>query len=271
MEESYIEQGNNEIINVKKLDVDEISPRNLEDPDGGGIYLVVGPSGSGKTNIIKSLIYGKSHFIPSSVVISESEEYNGTYKKILPELFIHDKLTGEFIAVLETRQLIALNQKIVNPYTTLVLDDCMNKRRNMADDVYTKLFKTGRHQKVYMIVAMQHVGDISQTLKNQCAGVFLLKNANEDTRKKLYDNFGGVFASKKLFDAAMDSLTTDYSALFINSRCASDNWLDKIRWFKAYDNLDDIKWNACNKDAQLFSNVRYDINTSQTKTFLLKQ
>lgn len=271
MEESYIEQNNNEIINVKKLDVDEISPRNINDQDGGGIYLVIGPSGSGKTNIIKSLIYAKSHFIPSTVVVSESEEYNGAYKKIVPDLFIHDKITDEYIKTLETRQLIAINQKINNPYITLVLDDCMNKRKNMTEDGYFKLFKTGRHQKVYMIVAMQHVGDIPQTLKNQCAGVFLLKNANEDTRKKLYENFGGVFATKRQFDSAMDALTTDYSALFINCRSPSDNWLEKIRWFKAYDNLDDKKWNACNKDVQLFANVRYDINTMQTKTYFLKQ
>lgn len=270
MEDSYIDQNNDEKIYVKKLEVSELSPRDISDPNGGGIYLVIGPSGSGKTNIIKSLIRAKSNFIPFTVVFSESEEYNNTYKKIVPDLFIHDKITDESIKALETRQLISLHQKINNPYITVVVDDCMNRKKNMTDDSCIKLFKTGRHQKVYMIVAMQHVTDIHQNLKNQCAGVFLLKNENEDTRKKLYESFGGIFTSRKMFDSAMSALTTDYSALFINCRSASDNWLDKIRWFKSYDDIDDNKWDACNKDVKFFANARYDINTSKTKTYFIK-
>lgn len=251
----------NEDILVPKLDISQLCPRTVDDPDGGGIYLVVGPSGRGKSRIIETLVHGKRHLIPLTVAFSESESYNGNYGRFIPPLFIYDKITPDWITRLETRQVIAINT-LANPLITVVLDDCMNKKRNFSEDEFVKLFKIGRHQKVYMLIAMQSVGDIGQVLKNQCAGVFLLRNENQDSRSRLYSDFGGVFPNKKLFDNAMDSLTTDYSTLFIDLRNQSADWTDKIRWFKADDRLAGTRWNSCSEDVLAFNDERYDNSVS---------
>lgn len=249
-------------IEVKRLDLSEIAPRSCADKEGGGIYLIIGPTGSGKTKIISSLCYAKKHFIPITAAFSESESFNNIYKQYVAPLFISEKLTTDWMRALETRQIISC-QKLKNPYITLILDDCMNKRRNLSEEEYIRLFKISRHQKINLLIAMQYHADISTSFKNQCAGVFLLKNDNQDARTKLYANFGGVFPSRKAFEAAMDGLTTEYTSLFINFRSQSNDWQDKIRWFRAYDNIDEIKWNACNKDVVAFSNERFDINSTE--------
>lgn len=253
-------------IEVEKLDIDELYPRDVNDPNGGGIYLVVGPSGSGKSNIIKSLCFSKKHFIPVTLAISESECFNKFYSKFVPQLFIKEKLEESTIDELETRQLIAI-KNLPNPYVTLILDDCMNKSRNLTDDVFTRLFKTGRHQKFFCLVALQYYKDIFTRLTNQCAGVFLLKNDNHDIRNGLYTSFGGIFPNKQSFFGAMDSITTDNCALFINFRSTSTEWRDKIRWFKSFDNINNFDWNSCNKDVLKYNNERFDSNFSETRLY----
>jgi hypothetical protein len=244
-------------VNVPKLDVSQLCPRSVDDPDGGGIYLIVGPSGRGKSRIIETLVHGKKHLIPLAIAFSESEGYNANYSRFIPPLFVYDKITPDWITRLETRQVIAINT-LANPLITVILDDCMNKRRNFSEDEFVKLFKIGRHQKVYMLIAMQAVGDIGQVLKNQCAGVFLLRNENQDSRSRLYSDFGGIFPNKKIFENAMDSMTTDYAALFIDLRSQSADWTDKIKWFKADDKLVGASWRACSEDVYAFNEDRYD-------------
>jgi energy-coupling factor transporter ATP-binding protein EcfA2 len=261
-----------EIIEIPRLEPQNISP--FEDlkkrkEDGGAIYLVIGPSGSGKSRIISSLLFEKHHFIPLAIAISESETFNNAYEKHIPQLFINEKLTPEKIEDIQNRQLIATDQ-LVNPWCTMIMDDCMNKTNNLTENIHVNLFKISRHQSLFTLVACQAVTDLKPTFINQCAGYFILRSENNDSRKKIYEKYASVIPDKKLFNALMDKLTSDNGCLFIYKRSTSSNWRDKVFWYKAPDLSCYEDWKAVSNDVIAFNKIRFDEKYSPANVLLQK-
>ena len=246
-----------ETIAIDLLDLDDISPRNIEDALGGGVYLIIGPSGSGKSRVIKSLLFSKRHFIPAVVAVSETEDLNNAYKPHVPQLFIYNKLEKGFVSKLQNRQTIG-NQELKNSWLTVVFDDCMNKSTNFGQEDQIALFKTGRHYKMFVLMSCQHSLDLKPAQRDNCAGVFIMKQDNEKNRDKIYLNFASIVPNKKIFDALMDALTSDYSCMYIDTRNPSQNWKDKIRWYKASDLSTYGDWQATSLDVQEYNNDRFD-------------
>jgi energy-coupling factor transporter ATP-binding protein EcfA2 len=245
-------------IEIDRLNVDDIAPE--MDPSkrltGGGIYLIIGPSGSGKSEIVKSLIWAKKSFIPICVAVSESEDINKTYSKIVPELFVYSKLDVEIINNIFARQRLA-SANLPNPWITVVFDDCMNKRSNFQEDRHIELFKISRHYKMFVLMTCQASFDLKPECRDQAAGYFILKSDNADNRKKIYSTYASIIPTRAEFNALMDQLTADYCCLFINNRVKSQNWKDKVFWFKAYDNIPSV-WNATSKDVLEYNNDRFN-------------
>lgn len=256
-------------IEVDRLNVDDIAPE--LDPakrtSGGGIYLIIGPSGSGKSQIVKSLLWAKKSFIPVCVAISESEDINNTYVKIIPELFVYSKHEVDTIDNIFARQKVAA-QNLKNPWISVVFDDCMNKKSNFHEDKCIQLFKISRHYKMYVLMACQASLDLKPECRSQAAGYFILKSDNMENRKKLYSAYASIIPTRAEFNALMDQVTNDYCCLFINNRSQSSNWKDKVFWFKAYDNIPD-KWCATGKDVVAYNEERYDKNYDP-HSFMLK-
>lgn len=250
-----------DVINIKSLNLKQLTPTN-KDSDGA-IYLIIGPSGSGKSTIAKSILYEKSSLIPVAVAISETETVNKCYTNHIHPLFIYDELKDSIITDIMNRQTLALENKLENPFLTVVVDDCMNKKTNMSEDVFQSFFKTSRHYKLLGIITCQYSLDLSPNLREQCAGFFILKTDNDKNRRKIYDNYASIIPTYDMFNSIMDTVTADRGALFINCRSTSDNWNDKIFWYKAeqlpYD------WIAYSKDVERFCSDRYDTHINNRK------
>lgn len=258
-----------EVYEIKRLDLDNLVPK--RDPDtwstGGGIYLAIGPSGSGKSVILKNMLQAKSEFIPVALVVSETEDVNHTFSPHVPDLFIYSKMSADIISRLQNRQTVA-SQYLPNAWATLILDDCMNKTSTFREEALISLFKISRHSKLFGVVSCQYSLDLGPVLRDQCAGFFILRNSNEANRDRIYKNFGSIIPNRRLFDALMDKLTTDYCCMYIDNRCRSDNWLDAIYWYQAESKLGD--WSAVSLDVEAYSTERRDTNYNSLG-FLLKQ
>jgi hypothetical protein len=251
-----------EEIFINPLNLDNIPPfLTTDNVDGVGVYVIFGGSGSGKSAIIKNLAYSKKSIIPVAVVISETEKYNNIFSPIIPKLFIYDKLEVGDLKRFYERQEYAI-KNLQNPWMTLIIDDCMNKKRNMKSNTEISLFKTSRHLKMMILIACQTIQDIDDTLKDQCVGFFITKTDNGNMRTKIYETISGIIPSKLIFDKLMDTFTRDYGCLYINMRSASDKWTDKVFYYKA--DLLDIKkygnWSLVSSDVQDYHNDRYDPN-----------
>ena len=256
---------------IKKLNLNKIPPYarpSTWSETGGATYLIVGPSGSGKTRIIENIIFNKREFIPITIAISESESFNKQFEKIISPLFIYESKSNELLTNINNRQLIA-KDNIFNPWMCVIFDDCMNQQKNFNSDLEIELFKTSRHKFQVNLISCQYSIDLSPALRTNCAGYFIMRHDNLDNRKKIYQMFAGCIPDFNLFTQIMDECTNNYGCVFIDNRSTSQNWQDKIFWFRASD-LQQLYpgWKACSLDVQKFAQDRYDTTYDPIKKLL---
>lgn len=260
--------NNDEKLEIEFLDIKNLIPREKDFREtGGAIYLILGATGSGKTKIIKSLLLATSYFIPIVIAVSPSEEVNNNYSKIIPNLFIYNEYSKDIWEKIKARQIIA-ESELENPLLTVIYDDCMIQKNNFGDQI--EFFKNSRQYFVNSYIASQAVFDLKPELRDNLSGIFILKSSNETQRGKIYKNYASMIPNEKLFNDIMDIVTADYGALYIDYRNTSQNWIDKIKWFKSFDEeILNQNTSVVSKDVVAFNKDRENKNYN-SKEILLK-
>lgn len=63
--------------------------------------------------------------------------------------------------------------------------------------------------------------------------VFVFNDIDHNNRRRLYENFFGIFPSRAIFDKVMDVCTEDYHCLVLDKRKTSNKVEDRVFWYKA--------------------------------------
>jgi len=83
---------------------------------------------------------------------------------------------------------------------------------------------------------MQYCKSIGPELRSNADFIFLTSEDNVENRKKLYQDYAGIFPDIKLFTKAFMAITENYGVMVINNRIKnSSNLKDRIFWYKAKD------------------------------------
>lgn len=91
----------------------------------------------------------------------------------------------------------------------------------------------GRHYKTLFIITMQYALGITPNLRTNIDYVFILRENYVSNRKRLYENYAGMFPSFEIFSQVMDQCTEDYNCLVINNNAKSNKLEDQVFWYKA--------------------------------------
>jgi hypothetical protein len=243
---------------IKELDLDMINP-NMENmhisDQGGSKIVVIGKPGSGKSWLIKYLLYKKKHIIPVGMVCSGSEDSNKFYNSIFPSTFIYNQVDENAVTNFKRRQRIAIRY-LKNPWSVLIIDDCMDDPHLFKTRLFGDLFKNGRHWKSMFILAMQYCMDIPPALRICIDGSFIFREPNLQFRKKIYENYASIIPDFKTFCDILDQITDDYTALYIRNNISSNSLEDCIFWFKA-DRVED-HFQFGSDDYWRFHRIRFD-------------
>jgi hypothetical protein len=224
-----------------------------------GRFLLGDATVTHNTTLITSLLYEKRHIFPSAVIMSGTEDSNGHYKKIIPSTFVYNKLEPQKIQDFITRQKIA-KKHLANPWNILLLDDCTDDPKIFNTPLFHGIFKNGRHWKSLFIISLQYCMDVKPVIRTNIDGTFILRETNLRNRKQLWENYAGVIPDFTLFNQIMDTLTSDYTALYINNQVQSNNLEDCVFWYKAKPTSPNFKLGS--KDFWKFHATRYDENYS---------
>ncbi len=227
--------GKKRVLRIRELDPDIIPPctARMDDPSyGGSKIVVIGKPGTGKTTLITSLLYEKSHIFPSALVVSGTEDSNHHYSNIFPSTFVYNKLQMPLIEDYIRRQKLA-KQHLANPWSVLLLDDCMDNPKLFNDPLFHNIFKNGRHWKMWFILSLQYCMDVKPVIRNNVDGTFILRESNMRSRESLWKNYAGVIPDFSDFCDIMDQLTTDYTAIYIHNASQSNKIEDCVFWYKA--------------------------------------
>ena len=206
------------------------------------VVLFIGRRGTGKSWLIKDLMWEKRR-IPIGTIISGTESANSFYSSIVPSLFIHQEFDSGIISNVLRRQ-DAITKQIRKEEETrgsssldrrafIVMDDCMFDTKWLHDKYIRSLFMNGRHFGLLYILALQYVMGIPPVLRGQVDYVFILRENQVSARRKIYEQFAGIFPSFELFCQIMDQCTENYECLVIHNGSKTNKIEDCVFWYKA--------------------------------------
>jgi hypothetical protein len=206
------------------------------------VVVLIGKRDTGKSFLVKDLLWHHQN-LPIGTVISGTEGANQFYSKVVPSMFIHEAYSPLIVAnVLKRQKIIA--KKIANdlasrgsttvdPRNFLILDDCLYDQSWIRDQNIRYLFMNGRHVHTMFILTMQYVMGIPPTLRSNIDFIFLLRENIVANRRRLYEQFAGMFPDFDSFSQVMDQCTENYECLVIDNTSKSNKIEDQVFWYKA--------------------------------------
>ena len=234
-------------LELKKFDMKSISFKPNENK--GPVVVLIGKRDTGKSFLVRDLLYYQQE-IPIGTVISGTEEGNGFYAKMVPKLFVHNEYNTAIIENILKRQRTVLKQikkemetykkSTIDPRAFVILDDCLYDATWTRDKMMRLLFMNGRHWKVMLVITMQYPLGIPPTLRTNIDYVFILRENYIANRKRIYENYAGMFPTFESFCQVMDQCTENYECLVINNNSKSNKLQDQVFWYKA-DNHNDFR------------------------------
>jgi len=206
------------------------------------VVVFIGKRDTGKSFLIRDLLYYHRN-LPIGTVISGTEAANSFYSSIIPPLFIHEEFNPMIIANILKRQK-TLAEKIkkdlesrgttsVDPRTFMIMDDCLYDDKWTRDKFVRSLFMNGRHWKILYIIALQYCMGIPPVLRTNIDFVFILRENIVANRRKIYEQFAGMFPDFSAFNQIMDQCTENYECIVIDNNAKSNRIEDQVFWYKA--------------------------------------
>lgn len=221
-------------LELKKFDITSI--------DDDKVVVMIGKRNTGKSFLIKDLLYYNNHF-QLGTVISGTESANHFYGAMVPKMFIHDEFTDRVVENVVKRQKHVLKKKdeeertygqsSIDPKSFLILDDCLYDSSWTKNVNIRALFMNGRHLKMFFIISMQYPLGITPNLRTNIDYVFILRENIVANRKRIYDNYAGMFPTFEVFCQVMDQCTENFECLVINNTTKSNKLEDNVFWYKA--------------------------------------
>lgn len=221
-------------LELKKFDITSI--------DDDKVVVMIGKRNTGKSFLIKDLLYYNNHF-QLGTVISGTESANHFYGSMIPKMFIHDEYKPKIIDNVVKRQKHVLKKitketttygnSSIDPKSFLILDDCLYDSSWTKDINVRALFMNGRHLKMFFIISMQYPLGITPNLRTNIDYVFILRENIVANRKRIYDNYAGMFPTFEVFCQVMDQCTENFECLVINNTTKSNKLEDNVFWYKA--------------------------------------
>ena len=227
-------------LELKKFNMSQITFK--PDENKGPVIVLIGRRDTGKSFLVRDLLYYHQD-IPIGTVISGTEAGNGFYLQHVPKLFIHEEYNTAIIENILKRQKTVMKQiqketqsygrSNIDPRAFVILDDCLFDNSWTKDKLMRLLFMNGRHWKIMLVITMQYPLGIPPNLRTNIDYVFILREPYIANRKRIYENYAGMFPTFESFCQVMDQCTENYECLVVDNNAKSNKLTDQIFWYKA--------------------------------------
>ena len=227
-------------LELRKFDIKSISFKYNEAK--GPVIVLIGRRDTGKSYLVRDILYHHQD-IPIGTVISGTEESNSFYGSMVPKLFIHDEYNTAIVENILKRQRCVIKQikkeidtfkkSTIDPRTFVIMDDCLYDNTWSRDKLMRLLFMNGRHYKIMLVITMQYPLGIPPTLRTNIDYVFILREPYIANRRRIYENYAGMFPTFEAFCQVLDQTTENYDCMVINNNAKSNKLQDQVFWYHA--------------------------------------
>lgn len=231
---------------MTKFDRLNLSMFDMKDLMMDSTILILGRRRTGKSWLIRDLMYHNKN-IPLGIVFSSTEQVSPFFKDFIPDTFIHSEynpdLVEDFLKKQQKRIFDSNNKgkgqngKTRSNNVFLILDDLMHSSEVWKKDKTIKnIFFNGRHFNLMFILTLQYPMGITPDLRSNIDYVFIFDQPSVKNKKKIFDDYAGIFPTFDYFCNVLDSCTQDHSCLVIKTGGGSgSNMTSNVFWYKASD------------------------------------
>ena len=243
---------------IKKFNIETIRDRCEIDSRKSPMIVVIGKKDTGKSFLVKDILFNTQNAFPVGTVISGTEVANEFFQHMVPSKLIHDKYKPDIVMNTIKRQLAVKTHRNqdkarnggssnVDPRAFLILDDCLYDATWIREESTRYVFMNGRHIDLMTIITMQYPLGITPNLRTNVDFIFILRETMINNRKRIYDNYAGMFPTFEMFCQFMDQCTENYECLVICNGVSSNKLEDQVFWYKASEHppfklCDDTLW-----------------------------
>ena len=131
-------------------------------------------------------------------------------------------------------------KEIYKKYSSLliVIDDIIDMSLLTNNTNFNNIIYNGHYYNITLIISIQSVNILPSNVRQNNDIIFLFNTDNEREIRKIYDSFGGMFPSEKIFKSVLQDYTKDYQALILDmTKGPSASLNDRIKTYKADINL----------------------------------
>jgi hypothetical protein len=231
---------------LRKFDINMIKDRTEIDSRKSPMIVVIGKKDTGKSFLIRDILYNTQSCFPVGTVISGTEVANEFFQHMVPSKFIHDKYSPQIVMNVIKRQMNVKQNRNkdknakggtsnIDPRAFLILDDCLYDATWIKEESTRYVFMNGRHIDMMTMITMQYPLGITPNLRTNVDFVFVLRENILGNRRRIYENYAGMFPTFEMFCDFMDQCTENYECLVICNNVASNKLEDQVFWYKASD------------------------------------
>jgi hypothetical protein len=220
-------------LELKKFDISSIKD--------DAVIVFIGKRRTGKSFLVRDLLYYHTD-IPIGTVVSATEGANRFFRDFVPYSCIYDEVTPELTSNIIKRQkkksksmkkeYSTYGTTRIDPRTFVIFDDCLYDSSWSKDKNVKALFMNGRHLKTLFIITMQYPLGIPPNLRTNVDYVFILRENITQNRRRIYENYAGIFPTYEIFSQIMDQCTENYECLVIDNTTLSNKVEECVFWYK---------------------------------------
>ena len=188
--------------------------------------LIVGKRNSGKTTLTRDIMYHMKKKLDLVVGMNPTEMGNHNLEFFTPRTFIfHSFNDAKLGHMLEWQRRCVANDKAYK--LGFIMDDCMSEqaqgktkagKKVMGSQDINKVFKLGRHLKLFYINAMQYIKDAPPDIRGNVDILFVFNTNSGSEREKLWKEYFAMFKNYKDFAKVFDACAQGYECLVLDTR-----------------------------------------------------
>lgn len=217
------------------LEIREFDPSSIA---SDATILVVGKRHTGKTTLTRDIMHNVRRKLDLVMGMNPTEMGNHNLEFFIPPSLIFHEFNDEKIKhLLEWQKRTTANGKAMN--VGLVMDDCMSettgggKKKAMGSQDIIKVFKLGRHLKLFYINCMQYIKDAPPEIRGNVDLLFAFGTTSGNEREKLWKEYFAMFTTYKNFCQVFEACTQQYECIVLDTRKAAKSPTDSVFYYKA--------------------------------------
>jgi hypothetical protein len=209
---------------MPEIDITEWDPASMA-PDA--TILIVGKRHTGKTVLTRDLMYHMKDRLDLVVGMNPTEMGNHNLEFFTPPAFIFHAFDDDKLRhILDWQRRSVANAKARR--IGFIMDDCMSettstgkKKKVMSSGDISKVFKIGRHLKIFYVCTMQYICDAPPEIRGNVDLLFVFNTTSGLEREKLWKDYFAQFPKFKDFCKVFDACAVGYDCLVLDTRKAA--------------------------------------------------